>query len=231
MNQIPTTLAMPLYHGTSTVFLEGIRHTGLGGLDPIKEWDVLALATRVLALSEVHLQQNKLFQLYRNAFASMVRQDSGQMNWQHGQPYLSPSLKTAIRYAINKKYGSELLSYTLELLAELVRLEQPEVVQDLYQEHRRLFCLLDASPAPLVIEATAIPVDALRTEKGAPPDSQIQTLVELATQRDLLEVLGQQLNFRLIGVHPSAKLTFWFVNVLRWHHLSPETQLYRLHVA
>jgi hypothetical protein len=230
MTQIPNTLAMPLYHGTSTVFLEGIRHAGLGGLDPIKEWDVLALATRVLALSETHLQHNKLFQQWRTAFVSMVRQDSGQMNWQHGQPYLSPSLKTAIRYAINKKYGSELLSYTLELLAELVRLEQPEVVQDLYQEHRRLFGLLDASPAPLVIEATAIPVDALRTENGASPDSQIETLAGLANQPDLLDTLGQQLNFRLLGTHPSAKLTFWFVNVLRWHHLSPETQLYRLQV-
>lgn len=231
MTQIPNTLTMPLYHGTSKVFLEGIRHAGLGGLDPIKEWDVLPLATRVLALSESHLQKNKLFQRWRNAFTSMVRQDSGQMNWQHGQPYLSPSLTTAIRYAINKKYGSELLSYTLELLAELVRLEQPEVIQDLYQEYRRLFGLLDASPAPLVIEATAIPVDALRTENGASPDSQIETLAGLANQPDLLDTLGQQLNFRLLGTHPCAKLTFWFVNVLRWHHLSPETQLYRLQVT
>jgi hypothetical protein len=228
MTEIPRVLARPLYHGTSTVFLEGIREAGLGGRNLIKEWDVLALAARVLELGEVHLQQSQLFQRWRSSFSSMVRQESGQFNWQHGQPYLSPSRAPAIRYAINKKYGSELLSYTLELLSELVRLEQPEVIEDLYQRHRALFGLLDASPAPLVIEASAVPVNALLTESGAPPDSQLQTLAGLENQPEMLDLLGQQLNFRLVGVHPSTQLTFWFVNIMRWHHVRPETKLYRL---
>lgn len=69
----------------------------------------------------------------------MVEQRSAAMNFQHGETYLSPSRLTAIRYAANKRYGSELLSYTLYFLNELIRLEVDGVQDKLYRAYPHIF--------------------------------------------------------------------------------------------
>ncbi len=56
--------------------------------------------------------------------------------------YLSPSSATAVRYAVNKRFGSELLSYTLDFLDELVRRKVPGIVDGLYQRYPHIYDLL-----------------------------------------------------------------------------------------
>lgn len=112
MNSLP----IPLYHGTSTLFLDGILRTGLGGLNPIAEWRVLEFAKAIHPLVTQYLSQDERWMVKAQSFGFMVDQKSAHMNFQHGDTYLSPALETAARYAIDKRYGSELLTYGLEFL-------------------------------------------------------------------------------------------------------------------
>ena len=96
----------------------------------------------------------------------MVGQRSGHTNLQHGDTYLSPARSTAIRYAVNKRYGSELLSYTLDFLQELLRRKIPGVADDLFHDYPEMFNLLDVSCAPLLIGVQGAVVDELVAEKG-----------------------------------------------------------------
>jgi len=50
-------LPIPLYHGTSSLFLESIISLGLGGCNPIAEWKVLEFAQVIYPLVEEHLAQ------------------------------------------------------------------------------------------------------------------------------------------------------------------------------
>src|SRR5438445_10259867 len=95
------------------------------------------------------------------SFGFMVEQKSAGMNFQHGDTYLSPASSTAVRYAVNKRFSSELLSYTLDFLDELLRRKVPGVASDLYQRYPRIFDLLTIFAAPLLIEVSAVPTTDL----------------------------------------------------------------------
>jgi hypothetical protein len=109
-------LPIPLYHGSSSLFLGSIIRFGLGGLNPIAEWNVLEFARVIYPLVDKHVSTRDDFVVKAQSFKFMVEQNSAAMNFQHGDTYLSPSRLTAVRYAVNKKYGSELLTYTLTRL-------------------------------------------------------------------------------------------------------------------
>ena len=49
-------LTIPLFHGTTTIFLESIIENGLGGRNPIKDLNLFELANEVYTLSEKYLK-------------------------------------------------------------------------------------------------------------------------------------------------------------------------------
>lgn len=99
-------LTIDLFHGTSTLFLDSIVQNGLGGINPISQWNVLELSKEVLELSEEHLKENEIYVIKSFSFRKMTEQSNeGMFNFQHGQTYLSPSRDTASSYAINKEFG------------------------------------------------------------------------------------------------------------------------------
>ena len=209
-------------NGTSTLFLEGIIEAGLGGRNQLAEWKVLEFATVVYPLVREHLSTDPDWMVKAQSFGFMVEQRSGQMNFQHGDAYLSPSA-AAVRYAVNKRYGSELLSYTLDFLQEMLRRKIPSVADDLYHEYPQMFNLLDVSSAPLLIGVDGAAVDELVAEKGgdaAPVFNHV--LATLRENRDGAEILLQQSNFRLRRAIPVSRLTFWLVNVTHWNPVFPQ---------
>lgn len=89
MDKRRKTLELSLYHGTSTIFLDGIIKYGLGGMNPISEWKVLELAKEINPLVQQHFtEQHKMD---TDVFQRMVDQSCGYMNFQHGDAYLTPS--------------------------------------------------------------------------------------------------------------------------------------------
>ena len=147
-------------------------------------------------------------------------------NLQHGDTYLSPALDTAVRYASTNRFGSELLSYTLDLLLELYvqfREHIPTGPRDRFPEVIRR---IDLPAAPLVIRIDGIPESWLLTEHCGDPKVNLEFIEN--TQRespDLVEVFCQQHNFRLIKPVPVASLRVWLVNLTHRDPMSPEYDL------
>lgn len=222
-------LLVPLYHGTSTVFVNGISQYGLAGRNPVKDWNLLCLASEVLALSETHLRDTHLYRVSSGSFAKMANQETGNWNWQHGDTYMSPAESTAIRYAIGKRFGSELLTYTIDFLEELYRREVPGVADELYRRYPDVFGIMEACPSPILIEASNIAIRSKRSENGTDPSSNLKHMSDVLINGDEdKELLLQQTNFRLTEPVPTQHLRFWLINVLQWHHLRPSYKLYKL---
>lgn len=219
------TCEFTLYHGTSTVFLNGIIKYGLGGMNPISDWKVLDLARELNPLVQQHFAEQ--YALKAATFQQMVDQSCGNWNFQHGDTYLAPSQDTAIRYAVTEKYGSELLTYTLFFLDELVRINAPGVRDDLYQRYRTAFDTLDINPAPLLIKLRAAPIRSLASERGGDATKVLERMEVTASENpDLFEVLHQQDNFRLCSPVPLSELDVFLVNVTRFNAYKPEYTLY-----
>ncbi len=220
---------LPLYHGTSTLFLEDIRRLGLGAKDPLEELGVLDLARDIQPLLDEHAADHAIYKRRRHSFELMIQQRAGSRNFQHGQTYVSPSPGTAVRYAVNKRYGSELLTYTLDLLQVLVDKGVPAVTDSLYRRHRRLFQLLDVSPAPLLVELAGVPTGSLQAEDGSDPTNSFEHVRRMKAEfPDRLDVMLQQTNFRLKSGSSPECMRLLLISVTRWDSLSPEYLLYEL---
>ena len=61
-------LMIPLFHGTSTIFLESIIENGLGGRNPIKDLNLFELANEVYTLSEKYLKDTELYKVSYGSF-------------------------------------------------------------------------------------------------------------------------------------------------------------------
>ena len=149
---------------------------------------------------------------------------AGARNWQHGDTYLSPSKTTAIRYAIGKRFGSELLTYTLYFLQELVRMDIAGVKDELYQRYREAFGLLETCPSPVVIAARQIPIASLLGEDGGVASVNLKRLEKIRrNDTNSADILAQQINFRLQQPVSGRLLRFWMINValiqIIWGHL------------
>jgi hypothetical protein len=218
---------IPLFHGTSTLFLDGIVRSGLGGINPILEWKILEFARSIYPLVQEHLAREEEFVQRTNSFGYMVEQRSGAWNFQHGETYLSPSFDTAIKYAANTRYSSELLSYTLDFLSELLRRKVPGVSGDLYRRYPRIFNFLDISVAPILIEVSLVPVGDLASESGGDALETWATVRRLLQDTKGSEAL-QQLNFRLRKPVPAENLKISLLNVTCWDPFNPAYTLYEL---
>jgi hypothetical protein len=222
-------LPFPLYHGTSTAFLEDIRALGLGAKDPLAEIGLHEFVQDLLPIIDTHLKGTAIYEARRQTFGWMAEQKNAAMNFQHGQTYLSPSKKTAIRYAVNKRYGSELLSYCMVFLQLLLDREVPGVANELYQRHPAVFRFLDISPSPMLVRADDVPLAALLTEHGKDTASSLEKLLHLWEKGEKqLEEFGQQFNFRLTSPLSIPQTKLWFINVLEYDPLSPRHTLHEL---
>ena len=142
----------------------------------------------------------------------MIAQTAGRMNFQHGETYLSPSIQTAVRYATSKRYGSELLTYALEFLQLLLFKDLGRVQGDLYRKYPEIFTLVEVSPAPLVFEVIGLTAADLLAEDGGTPDRNLQYLIETIEENIThVDVLLQQVNFRLRLPAGNLRLRCWFV--------------------
>jgi len=228
-SDVDTLLPVPLYHGTSSLFLDGILKFGLGGRNPIAEWKVLEFARAIFPLVEEHLSHLDDFMARTASFRLMVEQKSAAMNFQHGETYMSPAASTAVRYALNKRCGSELLTYTLDFLDELLRRKVPGVANELYRQYPQVYARLDFSPAPLLIKVEGLRASALRAESGSDPGATVERIIEILRDApDLADGILQQSNFRLSRPVPAAALKVWLINVTKWDVFLPEYSLHTL---
>jgi len=188
---------IPLFHGTSTLFLESIQTYGLGGVNPIDVYSVCAFVQEAYEFCEHVLSGDKEWEACKFSPRWLIDQESfnDNSNFQHGDTYLTPSRPSAVGYALTNRFGSELLSMGAKLVA-LIRERRPELIHQCPLVRHPAMNLISSDSKPVLVTARNVSVDMLLSEGGDTPEKAIEQL------KTLWPILGDtgdvlNINFRL----------------------------------
>lgn len=198
-------LAVPLFHGTSSLFIRSIIEYGLGAKNPIDKYKVIRTLNTIVDLINIQHGDNLDWITSRWMYERMIQQSSSERaNWQHGDVYLTPVESKAVNYARSNRYGSELISETFSLLEKYL----PET--NLNRDEHPLLELEFEKARPMVIRIDSILIDYLAPECAKSLNRQME---EIATgiENPMFQGLWSQMNFRLI--HPLGKEFFRVVEI------------------
>jgi hypothetical protein len=168
---------IPLYHGTSSVYLESIEKYGLGAVNPIRRDDALALFKNLLAACDEVFANDVEWNSLRflPQWMSDQRSMSSYVNFQHGETYLTPSRSSAVSYALSNRLGSEFISEADRLYRLLVG-RNPRIVAERGLDRHPLIRMFDLNATPVLITIQGVPVKSVATEGGGSPQDSIASL-------------------------------------------------------
>ncbi|MFJ5762752.1 hypothetical protein ACIQAA_27210 [Neobacillus sp. NPDC093182] len=152
-------LMIPLYHGTSTLFLEDILAKGLGAVNPIKKYSIMETLGKLVHKGYEYIEflpKSVHWRLKQNS--DIVNQAVA--NFRYSGVYLTPSKLTAVRYSRNK-YGSELISNTMILYLFLEEYSVPIELDNDFLSH-----IINCSYEPVVIIASGVDCSLFQSENN-----------------------------------------------------------------
>ena len=203
---MPSAESVTLYHGTSTLFLDSIVASGLGGSGGtggkslLESWGVFDLMNDLASERSLWGQRGVPY-----ALAVMASQSKANLNFQHGHTYLSPSKLTARRYARSNAYGSEILSEAANALINLR--EGGADCTALLAKYPAIAEIMCKRYKPILISLPGALSYPLQTEHGEDPRREVQALLEgLAEDGSGADTLLLQSNFRLLECVPVDRL-------------------------
>ncbi len=185
-------LQFSLYHQTSSVFVDSIKKHGFCGVNIIQKFEVLESLNNISSYAE----KNKIELPFD--FSLMSRQTSRNgFNFRHGGGYVTPSQGSAVRYATNNKYGSEIISHVLAFAEELTR--NGHIINELLSSD--LLELAKTNPFPVLLEITNTPISTLQGENQENFEEVMKHIIKLNFEPGdkLFEIMTQQLNFEVIS--------------------------------
>lgn len=194
-------LSFPLYHATSSIFIESIKQFGLGGKNPVNDLRAIELLKELEVLADKELSQLEDWGYFKNVIERLTGQSS--KLYQHNSAYLTPSLYQASNYSKNK-YGSEFISETFRLIILLKR-EHINIPNYLINEYKDLFNLEMTKPQPVVYALNNLTLDYLSSTEDGSDDlksyiDQIENKIEEYGKEKYTSVYVchvQGLNFRI----------------------------------
>ena len=178
------TLQFPLYHGTSTLFLDEILRSGLGGINPIEDWGVLDCIRDLRDLAEQHA--GKWYIPLKYVTDVMCEQLEGRFDWRHGSVYLTAFRNKAISYAIHNEYGSEIVSRCMALYKRLgdqvIFTDNKDLnagLDAIFKKHRRVLCHWNFAASPILITVNGLTKDMLEVSEAV---TTLEKALELCEQ-------------------------------------------------
>lgn len=206
-------LMVPLYHGTSSHYLDSINKYGLGGVRDAIVFDMNVLSALADRLSDPS-NQTEWWELNSVFVEPMLEQriTGGGFNFRYGGTYLTPSRFTACRYATSNRMGSEYISTIHQAFAALLAVNATEANEIIPSDHR-LRDIFEAKHSPILITVKGLGAEMLRTEKGENIESQLERMIEMKSAVAGVdpEVLWQQFNFEISRAIQPEFLTFEFI--------------------
>lgn len=153
-------LLIPLYHGTSTLFLDSINNYGFGGRNLIKEINAMDMLTKLYerCISETDFKKKE--PVSDIVCRKVLSRDS---DWHYDSIYLTTSKCAAINHANFYKYGSEVLSVAMYVYEYMLKNNIHYQFEN--ELHKELVAYLQkAKINPVVFEFTNINIDTLKIE-------------------------------------------------------------------
>lgn len=194
-------LKFPLYHQTSSIYLDSIKMYGFCGVNIIQKFEILESLRNLIDYAKANAVT------FDPILISMLNQEcSERANFRHGGGYVTPSQQSAVRYATDNAYGSELISNVL-LLANTLASKGYEIDALMSEE---LVRIRNLESFPVLIKIDSAPISALQGENKESFDKVIGHITEVNIDPDnpLFDVFTQQLNFEVISALDSSTMTF-----------------------
>ncbi len=204
-------LKIPLYHGTSSLFLSSISDFGLGARNPVQSLRILPFLKRIYKICEHLFGEDSLWQVDKLIVEKVINQEitGGNFNFSHGNTYLTPSRLTAVRYAMNS-LGSEALSIVANFYKK-IKEHSPKFLNFKPKEYP-VIKILDQEKGsyPILVEALNVNIKDLKSEIGKDARKVFEHLeLLLENGNGDLEILSQQNNFKLINPLPFNQLKIY----------------------
>lgn len=221
-------LLIPLYHGTSDIFLPSIQEQGLGAQNPHLQLKTLEFLKDLWECSEKYIRQDESLVVWAMGFEKIVNQEitKGNFNFRHGSAYLSPSRTCAVRYALLNQYGSELLSNALEL-HEWLKNVDPIASKQLEFKYPSIISLSSLNPIPILIEIHDLDIHDIKKEDGEEPESTINLMETIGyeSESEIRDSFWQRCNFELVSPIPLHHLYISKIKWLNMDSISPKYEL------
>jgi hypothetical protein len=181
-------ISFPLYHGTSSHYLDAFRVGRAPAGWPYKESAIGLLRETWKALRSHGIEP----EWWVNR---ALAQESKHANWQHGELYVTPSKCAAVRYAgAAGPFGGELMMFCDAALDRLEQVDPGNAAE--LRGRSSLSHLLDGNGLPILVEIGNVFPSDLSSENAARNVTEDLSTLEKQTD-ELRELIGQQINFRL----------------------------------
>ena len=192
-------LSIPLYHGTTSAFVNSIKEHGLGSVDPLDKIDAKLLMKELFELAEKQGWTDDNWLEYRKLLKPLVTQDRNQAyNFQHGGAYLTYSRELAEKYALENPFGCEYLQYLRVFIQLLLQRGVHEVEK--YFDHPVLEFWQKPND-PYIITLEQLDIESLEPENDVDLEKQ---LVSIESQ--IRKGLHDAQSFKLINPISPEKL-------------------------
>ncbi|MEA4840783.1 MAG: hypothetical protein VB110_07245 [Bacteroidales bacterium] len=210
----------PYYHGTSELFLSSIISTGLGGINPNLEYGLLDILRHLYSISEDNLLDNEKYLKIRTTTKAMVNQSllsypntpgAEKLNFEHGYTYVSCIKDIAISYAVNKEYGSEILTRIIHLY-RLIKDFRHNFYVPKELDSIDIDRISKQKTKPVLICLHDIKSNELLTEFGGPSEYIIDRIFNLSVDYDKAWLV-QNCNFRLASPIEEGRLKYYKIKI------------------
>lgn len=200
-------LGFPLYHGTSSLFLDSITELGLGGQNICEKYRIIEIFTQVVDVFKKKHMNTDWWVMEGFICEKMIGSEvtNGGFNFRYGGVYLTPSLETAQRYSKSNKYGSELVSYFIRSYEELYK-HDSSLADKIFPLNHPLREVIVSGATPVVLEINGLSKNDLTTEQGEPIDAQLKLMDEVP------KAIWQQFNFECLNIIPSRNIKLLELN-------------------
>ena len=194
-------LSFPLYHGTSSLFIDSIIEFGLGGQNICEKYRIVEMFSQVVAAFKKKQMSSDWWVMEGFICEKMIGSEitNGGFNFRYGGVYLTPSLETAKRYSQSNKYGSELISYFIRSYEELYK-HDSSLADQIFPLNHPLREVMVSGAQPIVLEVNGLSENDLTTEQGEPIDAQLKLMNEMP------KAIWQQFNFECLNTVSSKNI-------------------------
>jgi len=216
-------LIIPLFHGTSSLFVESITKYGLGTRNPLEDLEILPFIKRLFSLAEELIPSDEWWCANKWVVKRMMDQDP---HFRHGYPFLSPSRLTAVRYAINNPFGSEIISCGIKLYQTICK-HHPKISFPVMIERSPVLQFIHRIHAPVLAEISQVDLSYLKGEKGENSKQLMKNLISIHSTIDdeCFKNFCQQTNFQLIKPLKSSVTKLYKIYLTENHPIFPKYYL------
>lgn len=224
---------IPLFHGTSSLFVDSILKHGLGARNPVEEMRVLPFLKHAYELCEQLFASDveTPWNTWKFVVKAMIDQKitNGGFNFRHGETYLTSSRDAAVRYAVTNPLGSEVLSMAARLYRMIKEHDQKRLSDPEFKESPVLQ-VLDKEARLILVEVFDVNIHDLEGEAGKNLRQIIDTM-EVSEGKDVKNFEISQCNFKLNKSIAADQLRLYEIVLIKRDQIFPKYELRALEIT